>query len=245
MTGACAAAVRAGSTQAGEGPAAGCARKARTALPGRVRGATVRASTEDDVLGDKAEARTPRVAIAGDPRGREAARILRVATDAAAWGFAEVAPGSERAHWHPHCTAFAAYIESLGVPGRLPTRGMFEPTAIYRLLPQVWIADVQREPLRLAVRLVGTKVVEALGRDVTGLSFADAFAGLDPVHDLERYAFTVATRRGTWRRGPAWFDVGQGWAEIEDVVMPFAADGATVDMLYCCAVFYGYDRRDW
>jgi hypothetical protein len=166
--------------------------------------------------------------------------------DSVAGDFTLIEPGSDRACWHPRCVAFAAYIEGLAGPGRLPTRGMFEPTAIYRVLPQVWIIDVRRDPLRFAVRLAGTKVVEALGRDVTGLPFAQAFPGIDPERDLERFAATVAARRGTWRRGRPFFDLGQAWAEVEDVLMPFAADdGATVDMLYGCAVFYGYDRVEW
>jgi hypothetical protein len=183
--------------------------------------------------------------------GRDALDALRLpaATDLASGltgrDFTVIAPGVERGHWHPHCAAFTKYIEALATPGRLPTRRMFEPTAIYRLLPHVWIVDVLRDPLRLAVRLAGTKVVEALGRDMTGLPFVDAFPGLDPAQDLERFAATIATWRGTWRRGRPFFHLGQAWAEIEDVVMPFAADGATVDMLYCCAVFYGYDRAEW
>src|SRR5262249_50382275 len=63
----------------------------------------------------------------------------------AARDFALVEPGTDRTRWHPRCVAFAAYIERLAGPGRLPTRGMFEPTAIYRLLPHVWIIDVQRD----------------------------------------------------------------------------------------------------
>jgi hypothetical protein len=166
--------------------------------------------------------------------------------DAAARDFTLIDPGTDRTRWHARCKAFAAYIEGLAAPGRLPTRGMFEPTAIYRLLPHVWIIDVRHDPLRFAVRLAGTKVVEALGRDVTGLSFAQAFPGSEQAGDLERFAATVAARRGSWRRGRPFFDLGQAWAEVEDVLMPFAADdGATVDMLYGCAVFYGYDRMEW
>jgi hypothetical protein len=166
--------------------------------------------------------------------------------DPAARDFSLIEPGTDRARWHPRCVAFAAYIERLAGPGRLPTRGMFEPTAIYRLLPHVWIIDVQRDPLHFAVRLAGTKIVEALGRDVTGLSFAQAFPGVGQAGDHERFVATVAARRGTWRRGRPFFDLGQAWAEVEDVVMPFAADdGATVNMLYGCAVFYGYDRMEW
>jgi hypothetical protein len=156
-----------------------------------------------------------------------------------------IAPGGARGHWHPHCAAFVTYVESLTPAGRLPTRGMFEPTAIYRLLPNVWIIDVLRDPLRLVIRLTGAKIVEALGRDMSGLDLAQAFPGLNPAHDLARFAAAIATRRGTWRRGRPPFDVGQAWAEVEDVVMPFAADRSTVDMLYCFSVFYGHDRQEW
>lgn len=207
------------------------------------------------MLGDKAGARIPRALTGREPAGPAGRDSFAAGShDAAARdGMAEaggrdftlIEPGSDRTHWHPRCGAFAAYVEGLATPGRLPTRGMFEPTAIYRALPNVWIVDVRRDPLRFAVRLTGTKVVEALGRDLTGIPFAQAFPGLDPARDLERFAATVATRRGTWRRGRPFFDLGQAWAEVEDVVMPFAADGSTVDMLYCCTVFYGYDRMEW
>ncbi len=53
--------------------------------------------------------------------------------------------------------------------GDIPDRADFDPADFKPLLPYLFIADVEREPFRIRYRLVGTKVVDATGMNITGL----------------------------------------------------------------------------
>ena len=55
----------------------------------------------------------------------------------------------------------------------LPSRKDLDPTAIPKLLPNVWLIDVVPPLPRFRYRLIGTAVAEARGYDQTG-SFIDA-----------------------------------------------------------------------
>jgi len=160
-------------------------------------------------------------------------------------GFVAIAPGTDRSLWHPRCRAFHDHVLSITPAGRLPSRTQLDPTRIPALLPRLWIVEVEREPIRLRLRLMGTKVVEALRRDSTGQYFDDAFPQARPEEYFDRYLFMILERAGTWRRGAAFVDPGPGWSEVETVIMPFASDGETVDRLYACSVYYRASGEEW
>ena len=50
----------------------------------------------------------------------------------------------------------------------IPDRADLDPADIKPLLPNLFIADVERDPFRIRYRLVGTRVVEATGLNITG-----------------------------------------------------------------------------
>ena len=53
-----------------------------------------------------------------------------------------------------------------GVP---PRRQDFDPTKVPHALSGITIFDVERDPWRFRVRIVGTRIVEETGRDTTGV----------------------------------------------------------------------------
>src|SRR5262249_1237811 len=120
-----------------------------------------------------------------------------------------------------------------------------DPTRIPALLPRVWIVEVESDPFRMRVRLVGTKVVDAFRLDATGKYFEDAFASARPEDYFDRYLFTIERKHATWRRGRARIDHDSRWSEVESVMMPFASDGETVDRLYVYAAFYRANGAEW
>jgi hypothetical protein len=69
--------------------------------------------------------------------------------------------------WVDHCN------------GGIPDRSALDPFALKTLLPNMLIAEVERDPLRIRYRLVGTRVVEATGIDFTGQYLDDLVPG-DP-----------------------------------------------------------------
>jgi hypothetical protein len=164
-------------------------------------------------------------------------------------GFVPITPTTDRGLWHPRCRDFHDYVQSItpqaAPAGRLPSRAQFDPTRIPALLPQLWIVEVEHDPIRLRIRLVGTKVVDALRKDATGQYLDDAFPQARPEEYFDRYLFMILEKTGTWRRGASLVDHGPAWSEVENVIMPFASDGDTVDRLYGYSVYYRASGEEW
>ena len=121
----------------------------------------------------------------------------------------------------------------------MPARSDFFPTDLpARLLPHMAIADVIREGenLRFQWRLVGTHVTEFTGRDVTGRYFDELYGGAD--HDDLVAAYVWVTKHGQPLRwyGNSHF-VEKDWLSMEVIGLPLAADGRTVDKIFCGMVF--------
>lgn len=52
--------------------------------------------------------------------------------------------------------------------GDIPDRDDLDPADVKPLLPNLFVADVEHHPFRIRYRLVGTRVVQATGMDITG-----------------------------------------------------------------------------
>lgn len=123
------------------------------------------------------------------------------------------------------------YWRAIAPPDALPGRCHFDPLVIADLLPRVWLLDVFREPFRLRYRLCGTKLVEALGQDPTGRWLDEVHDGVRDPRYIDRYRHMADEGVATWRRGRANFQHDKEWIVLENLVVPFAADGRTVDLL--------------
>ena len=142
--------------------------------------------------------------------------------------------------WHSKIREIFDYWQSIRpATGVLPARRHFDPLAVPALLPNIRLIDVQREPLRFRYRLVGTRIVEAHGYDMTGQWLDEAhpeFRSDTPVR--REYLTVIEERRPSYRRGKPVFGVNEEkYTGIERLLLPFAADGATVDILLAMAVF--------
>jgi hypothetical protein len=144
--------------------------------------------------------------------------------------------------WHPKLQRILAYWQQIHPPQGLPGRRHVDPIAIADVLPGVWLLDVQREPFRLRYRLVGTRIVEAIGREVTGQWLDEAHPHLanDSVY-IGRYRKVVETAEPSRRRGTAKIWLHDDYREIENVVLPLASDGKNVDMLMVLTVLHRHD----
>jgi hypothetical protein len=68
--------------------------------------------------------------------------------------------------------------------GGIPDRACFHPSDFPRILPYLLISDVEHEPFGIRYRLVGTRVVEATGMNLTGCYLDE----LDPANEEEPWA---------------------------------------------------------
>jgi hypothetical protein len=146
--------------------------------------------------------------------------------------------------WHPDIVGIHDYWRSIHPGAGLPGRQHVDALEIPReLLPRIWLLDIQAEPFRLRYRLVGTEIVRAIGREVTGQWLDDAHPHLKDEPDyLARYREVLATGTPSWRRGRAMLWTHRDYREIENILLPLARDGSNVDMIMILTVLYRWDR---
>ena len=111
---------------------------------------------------------------------------------------------------------------------------------IPRLLANVWLIDVARDPLRFRFRLIGTAVVEYAGEDNTGNWFDEVMPDFDP----RVFVDVVETGEPSWSRSPSRMRPYKQYRELERVRLPLASDGKTVDMILCLTVFFDKTGRE-
>lgn len=147
---------------------------------------------------------------------------------------------TDRSGWHPSISWIYGYWRRISPAGRLPGRQHLEPLDIaLAILPDLWLLDVVRPGPRFRFRLIGTEIVNKLGRDYTGrwLDEADeAFRQRPEI--IERYVATVETGQPTYRIGPARITRTKGFEMLQNIFLPLAADGETVDILLALSIGY-------
>lgn len=112
----------------------------------------------------------------------------------------------------------------------LPTRADIDPLELKSLLPNLIIADVHQNPLRIRFRLAGTAVTEANRCSLTGrwLDELDLCSGLDTwlaiyQRVLDSRAPVFGLSSGTWD-GLELFKSAWG-------IFPLSRDGVTIDQV--------------
>lgn len=157
-------------------------------------------------------------------------------------GNSEISAPLDTSLWHPRAQRLYRYWRSISPSGALPGRQHFDPVDIPDLLSCLWLLDVQRAPFRLRYRLAGTTIVEAIGREVTGQWLDEAHPDIeDRAGFLARYSGVVERGQPSWRKGYPRLWAHRDFDLVENLLLPFARDGQTVDMLCALTVLY---RRD-
>jgi hypothetical protein len=123
------------------------------------------------------------------------------------------------------------YWCSIAPPGRLPGRQHFDPLAVHKLLPNIWLVEVHRNPLRFFYRLVGSTIEEFAGETLTGMWFAERLSGpaLQQVNMVMQA--TIENREPSWRRGKPRIRWEKDHMTIERLYLPLARNGVDVDMI--------------
>lgn len=130
------------------------------------------------------------------------------------------------------------YWRKAAPAGDLPGRQHIHPEDIPRLLSCLYMRDVVRGPdgIRFRTRLMGTKLVQVLGRDTTGLFMEEAFDPDYVARQREIYRRVVETRSPDLREMQAPID-DKEHVRYARLLLPLAADGRTVDILLGMIVF--------
>ncbi len=147
--------------------------------------------------------------------------------------------------WHEKTRRLFEYWRSIHPPTGLPGRQHFDPAAIFDLMPMVWIADVQREPLRLRYRLVGTAATRVFRQELTGQWFDEAHPDFVPTaHNYGEYKRVVESGTPVCSLGRPILNYEPTYTKRERLILPLARDGRTVDMVLCRMVVFSTDGRE-
>ena len=119
----------------------------------------------------------------------------------------------------------------------MPSRADIDPTEIPALLPHVLLADVEHDPFRVRFRLIGTHIVNSVGRDATGRYFEEVYhEGLrDGMIGL--YGNVVRSKKPIRYFGETVIS-DERYREYESVHMPLSDDGRTVNIVLAGLHFY-------
>ncbi len=142
--------------------------------------------------------------------------------------------------WHPKVRELYEYWLKLHpAPEQLPGRTAFDPMRVAHLLAHVMLLDVEGRPPRYRYRVVGTRMVDALGGDLTGQWLDKAHAHGDKPPRFPAYDKVVLDGMPQWRRGkPHFASYIDKCSEMERIFLPLAANGKEVDMILAIAVFF-------
>jgi hypothetical protein len=152
---------------------------------------------------------------------------------------------TDRSSWNPKIARFFDYWLSIKPARGLPGRQHFDPLDIADIMPRIWMLDVLRDPLRYRYRLVGTKEVATLQREVTGLMFDEVHPHLRGTGEAFGRLDEVALRGvATYRHGGVVAIHHKEHLDVENCVVPLARDGRTFDIILACSVLYGLDGRE-
>lgn len=139
--------------------------------------------------------------------------------------------------WHPTIRALYDYWLSVHPPAGPPGRQHIEPTAIPRLLPNLFMVDVSRDPLRFKYRLMGTEYARLIGRDLTGRYLDEVHPGFHG-EILHQYTEAAELGRPAYRKGPIKYArPDKQYLGMERLIVPLARNGVDVDMILGIVVY--------
>jgi len=141
-----------------------------------------------------------------------------------------IAPGFVASEPRGACAALLEYWLACRHGRDVPARADIDPLSIPRLLPHIAIYELEGEPVRFRYRLVGTAIVTADGRELTG-AYADEMLSPEIREQaLQFYREAAATRRGACHDAQYTDHEGRR-RHYQRIILPLADPGQPVNKL--------------
>jgi hypothetical protein len=146
---------------------------------------------------------------------------------------AELDPAS----WDSRVRRLYEHWQAIHPAQGLPGRQHFDPLQVPRLLPWIWLVDINRDPLRFKFRLYGTQHIVPSGGDHTGKWIDEAYPNFVASDVYADYVLVAEKGVPSYRKGHASYHAPD-YKELERVMLPLAGDGRTVDMIMAITVYF-------
>jgi hypothetical protein len=127
------------------------------------------------------------------------------------------------------------YWETKRGARRMPQRADIDPAELVPYLTRLMIVDVVADDRRYVYRLVGTREVEARGRDPTGLPVGDAFMGSSREKVLSNYDRCAESRAP--HIDTETVVTGNRIDDNHVIFLPISEDGAAVSQILVFTYF--------
>lgn len=137
-----------------------------------------------------------------------------------------------------HLRALFNYWQSKKDGRTLPARSDIRPEEIHRLLSHVVLIDVEPNPLRFKARLVGSDIVNVIGRDFTGMYF-DSFPNIDKL--LARLERLLDSRRPYLVRDHVQWPA-KSFMEYQALALPLSENDRDINIIMYGMYYPSYDR---
>ena len=117
-----------------------------------------------------------------------------------------------------------------------PSRVDIDPLEMKGFLAHVVLIEVEQNPQRYRIRLMGTAFAEQYGEEVTEkyldeLDFGDAMPGVLAIYDR-----VVAVGEPGYTKATSYKKADGRVIRFERIALPLSEDGATVNMIMSCVV---------
>jgi hypothetical protein len=114
-----------------------------------------------------------------------------------------------------------------------PARADIDPADITALLPDIMMVDVLDGGRDFRFRLIGTRIVEGVGRDSTGRLFSELYADQPEARRRlgDRFQRVLRLRQPVFSRGRIYWVAERGHKSFESAHLPLSADGQNVDII--------------
>lgn len=122
--------------------------------------------------------------------------------------------------------------------GDIPDRASLDPVDFTHLLPNILLSEAEHQPFRVRFRLVGTKIVEAIGLDITG-QFLDELISPEGEPWLEHYRLSYRARAPVFGTTSLISTMGTR-SPYEFGILPLRKGKASVDQFVAIEDYFGF-----
>jgi len=112
-----------------------------------------------------------------------------------------------------------------------PDRSNFTPEKLLPWLGHIQIVDVIDGGGDFLHRVIGTKIVEVVGRDLTNKYVSECQYEIGTEAMLERYRETAEKREPKFRKGTVIWARDKSWLDYQLVTAPISTNGTQVDQM--------------
>jgi len=114
----------------------------------------------------------------------------------------------------------------------MPSRADIDPAGFRLLLPHVMLYNAEGLGGPYTIRLVGSAIVQFVGRNFTGKPAGSQMEPTAAVAMVRLLDLVVTSRAPKFRIGKAFWWKEKAYRAYEAAFMPLAADGETVNMIF-------------